>query len=724
MNPSDPIDERAVRLWIQELEDGVISPESRVHLMELMRSHESVREMHLRHSELSALIFQAAESRSQLGTMPISMETLRREKRRSAILSLGYAAAAVLALALGLFSWQASQNFLPPSKEISVESSLDASYAVVRSEMDAKAGDNLRPGDQITLKRGLLRLKFRSGVEALIEGNSQVELISDSTIRMDGGMGWFRVPGKARGFTVRTRHGRIVDLGTEFGVLFDENDNLDVHVAVGRVKVVPSGPGAGEVELTGGRAMRFDVDGGNVPLDLQASLFRRQFSKQVPHIHWSFNRLTDGVFRARGNVPGIEKYGLRPRRLDGAEVSPEGILTEGMYWNAFSMKGDGWVAESAYPGIEGNAPRTVAAWVRHRGERPPHLSDPRTGLGATTPFGNQAYLLNYTNAGLTTTEGATGVVLAAGETHTLTFHTANVPGQKSAEYKVELVAFEPGDINAKRIVSSNPERPGIVLATAEGQVTTTDMSFTGVVAYEPQANDPHLGKRLGIRLVKASASVLYDHLSLTTRRRTGEEKVVFSEDFESPVVCGFSEQTLPARHWIGAPIGRSAFDAGYGASRHGLFSTRPVFSAPWCAWSDPVSHRPWAAFTLPTGPARASVFDGQRFLDAPASLPMPTDEWTHVAIVQTGKTNDAGSPELVFYVDGKARKAQIHAVTGTPQPGSTSTTGLFLGFFPGMTPGAPTLDADIDELHILRAALTETEVIDLMDANQPVFRRK
>ncbi len=80
MSEPGAIDERAVALWIQELEDGVISPESRAALMELMRSHESVRDQYLRHIELSTLIHQTAESRSQLGTMPISIETLRREK--------------------------------------------------------------------------------------------------------------------------------------------------------------------------------------------------------------------------------------------------------------------------------------------------------------------------------------------------------------------------------------------------------------------------------------------------------------------------------------------------------------------------------------------------------------------------------------------------------------------------------------------------------------------
>ncbi len=149
-----------------------------------------------------------------------------------------------------------------------------------------------------------------------------------------------------------------------------------------------------------------------------------------------------------------------------------------------------------------------------------------------------------------------------------------------------------------------------------------------------------------------------------------------------------------------------------------------MFSKPFCAWFDPQTRAPWAAFALTAGPPRASVFDGRQFLDAPSSLPIPHDEWTHLAIVQTGKTTDTGSPELIFYVDGVPRKADPHEAQGASPAMPAAATRLFLGSLPGAPPGQPTLDADIDELHILRAALNEPEIRDLMDANQVIFERK
>ncbi len=715
MKPTDHIDMRDVSRWIEDLGDGVIAPDDHARLMELMRSHEEVRDLYIRHAEFAALMHQSAKSRMELGTMPISIETLRREKRRSAVISLSYAVAAVLVLGFGLLLFQAPWNTHPSTPTIVIEGSEDAFYAVVRDEKAAVPDGNLLPGDQITVSRGLLRLGFPSGVEALVEGPAQLELISIGTLRMDGGLGWFHVPANARGFTVRTERARVIDLGTEFGIRFDTRDDLEVHVADGRVLVAPSAPGARETELAEGEAMRFDSDGTGTPLDLKSSLFRRQFSKQPHHIHWSFDSLVGEAFPASGNFPGIEDHAIRPQHVAGVKIDPAGCLTGGIFGQALSMNGDGLFAESAFPGIDGNAPRTIAAWIRHRGGVSASFADPRTGLGATTPFGDQAYLLNYTNSGLTTAQGATGVTLTAGVTYTLTFHAANLPAQESSDYHVELVAFDRSVDDEARAVATYGSRPGSVLATAAGRVTTTDMSKSGRVSFTPRADDPRLGRDIGIRLVKTSSSALYDHLRLTTRRGTGPETVVFTEDFESPVVAGYAETISPSSGWVPS-------SEGFGASKHGLFSQRPLFATPFVAWGGSASG--WAAFALPTKTPRWSVSDGRFFHDS--TVPLPRDQWTHIATVHTGRKSDDGQPEVLHFIDGDLVPTASLQAGSVNYPFATaeSSARLLIGALPGVTPGVSTLDADIDELHILRAALGEKEIWALMDENRPVFGRK
>ncbi|BCX46311.1 hypothetical protein HAHE_02190 [Haloferula helveola] len=130
-----------------------------------------------------------------------------------------------------------------------------------------------------------------------------------------------------------------------------------------------------------------------------------------------------------------------------------------------------------------------------------------------TPYGDQAYYLNYTNSALTTAQGATGLTVTQDVTYTLTFNIAVTEGTASSNYLVELVAFGASDDNSSR-TNGQSGRPGTVVGTASGSVTTTDMSATAFITYTPDGTSPDLGKELGIRLVKASGSVLYDNIRL------------------------------------------------------------------------------------------------------------------------------------------------------------------------------------------------------------------
>lgn len=131
----------------------------------------------------------------------------------------------------------------------------------------------------------------------------------------------------------------------------------------------------------------------------------------------------------------------------------------------------------------------------------------------TTPFGSQAYYLNYGGTGLTTAVGATGQTLTAGLTYRVTFNTAVAAGTTSGNYLVELVAFGPADTNTVRASLKSP-RPGTVLANATGTVTTTNMSTAPGIVFTPAAGNAHLGKDVGIRIVKSTNSVLYDNIRL------------------------------------------------------------------------------------------------------------------------------------------------------------------------------------------------------------------
>ena len=89
-------DKKTVDHLIQDLEDGVITEQERTQLMELMRNNASVRNLYIKHIEMVALLQQSAQSRSELGTMPVSQSMIAQERRRGGIASLTYGIAALL----------------------------------------------------------------------------------------------------------------------------------------------------------------------------------------------------------------------------------------------------------------------------------------------------------------------------------------------------------------------------------------------------------------------------------------------------------------------------------------------------------------------------------------------------------------------------------------------------------------------------------------------------
>jgi len=370
---------KSVDHLIQDLEDGVIAPEERARLMEIMRANARVRELYRKHVAMAALLHQVAESRAEMGTLPVSPEMLEREVRRRAVVSLIYGLAALVILGLGFWIYHVSQAV--PSevrRMIVMDGSEDAVYSISYSGEESRDARSLEPGDRIDLKQGLVRITFPSGVEALVEAPSTLEMTSNLSVKMKGGQAWFRVPEAGRGFAVETEGMRVVDLGTEFGVWFDGDGNRQVHVVRGKVRVEPVLKIFEGVEILAGDAMAFDGFGRGHSVDCRASLFRREFVRGIPYAHWSFDELVDGGYGAEGTMPGVEKCRARVRRLDGREADFPATGIAGRFGRAFSMDGRGRFAETAFPGIGGNAPRTFAAWVRYRGDH--------SARGGVTPY--------------------------------------------------------------------------------------------------------------------------------------------------------------------------------------------------------------------------------------------------------------------------------------------------------------------------------------------------
>lgn len=91
----------------------------------------------------------------------------------------------------------------------------------------------------LVIESGSMTLDFDHGAEVTVYGPASVVRLGPSEARLIHGRLTAVVPPAARGFAVETPAGRVVDLGTRFGVLAAAAQNVEVHVFEGQVEVRP-----------------------------------------------------------------------------------------------------------------------------------------------------------------------------------------------------------------------------------------------------------------------------------------------------------------------------------------------------------------------------------------------------------------------------------------------------------------------------------------------------
>jgi hypothetical protein len=191
-------------------------------------------------------------------SMPSSAEGRSKSSLRSggwkmaAVVSWRWAIAASVVLAVGT-----SAALLMHSRPAPVASLAQVIDATWDDGSPRAIPSQLRPGDQLSLKSGFCRLKFNDGTQVIAEGPAHFTIRSPSEVSLAEGNLTAKMSSGASGFVIRTPTAAVTDLGTEFGVRFDPNQNsTDVQVFQGNVRISTNSPeGAKTVDLpAGGRA--------------------------------------------------------------------------------------------------------------------------------------------------------------------------------------------------------------------------------------------------------------------------------------------------------------------------------------------------------------------------------------------------------------------------------------------------------------------------------------
>ncbi|MBN2843927.1 MAG: FecR domain-containing protein [Sedimentisphaerales bacterium] len=121
----------------------------------------------------------------------------------------------------------------------------------------------LYPG-KMELTGGFAQITLNNGTKVLLQAPAIFELRdSDDSLYLESGRLTASVPTQAIGFTIETPYARIIDHGTEFGVVVREGDSVGTHVFDGKVMVSSKDPSGEEMVswLTRGQAIAVDEKG-------------------------------------------------------------------------------------------------------------------------------------------------------------------------------------------------------------------------------------------------------------------------------------------------------------------------------------------------------------------------------------------------------------------------------------------------------------------------------
>ena len=102
------------------------------------------------------------------------------------------------------------------------------------AEIKPELGNTLEPC-RLKLESGLVQIEFLQGSTVVLEGPVEFEIINPNGGELFSGKLRASVPQVATGFSIEVPNGKIIDLGTEFGLHVHEGGSTEVFVYKGRV---------------------------------------------------------------------------------------------------------------------------------------------------------------------------------------------------------------------------------------------------------------------------------------------------------------------------------------------------------------------------------------------------------------------------------------------------------------------------------------------------------
>ena len=223
-------------------------------------------------------------------------------------------------------------------------------------------GEGVRAGTRLRFDSGLVELDVEGKGRMIVEGPADLELAGPLRSVLRRGRMIMRVTPAGHGYRVETPKGVVVDLGTEFGVAVGEAEEVETHVIEGEVEAIPEGGRKvllrknDALRFSGGDGERFVADGGSFYTALPPA---RIGAPRM--LHWPLEGASGGRDQARVSGFGAGDFDLV---LGSVEAGFPPSRVAGVFGGGLSFDGRGGFAESGFPGIGGQEPRTVSFWVK------------------------------------------------------------------------------------------------------------------------------------------------------------------------------------------------------------------------------------------------------------------------------------------------------------------------------------------------------------------------
>jgi len=353
------------------LADETISTEQHQRLAAWLQSSEEARQFYVRSMALSASLFQyAGEMLAEAPDSPAPPKSkIIRFAKWWAAVPLAAAAVFMLAFWIGNRSADPGNSASPDLESEETVAHLSGARDCRWGGAAPSLGDDLRSGQQLDLVSGAAEITFDSGAQLVVEAPSSIEVTSAWNAVLHRGTLKANVPAEAVGFRITNPAVDVVDLGTEFSMVTDDNGGTEVFVHKGAVETSdPEGAPSNHKRLVlrEKQARRFARSGVTDVRDREtklAKLGRKQAfdrpAKAFGYAHWNFDEL-------KGDTLSAQTFGL-PEGSYGMKLSPSSSLanlqTPGKWGNALNLDGSTTLTANV-PGLGRRVPRTIAFWTR------------------------------------------------------------------------------------------------------------------------------------------------------------------------------------------------------------------------------------------------------------------------------------------------------------------------------------------------------------------------